>query len=306
MAELFRKNALDTMSTPEQLDKQVKIMHPSMWIIYIAFVVAFVTFIVWSFTYKISNCVSVNGVVFINGNIVSNSVDHDCMVTDVLVKEGDYVEAGDLIAVVSNDSELEKIKNYRLSLAMLDEGGTEYKIISAQLEEAIENYTATTMLKSGCSGYVQSVKAVGSAFTVGDKVASVIPTDGYNEVIAYVPMQTANNLSLGMEAQVSPSYAAREEYGYMVGYVTSISDNPVSEENIIAKMGTISYVDDILPNSSYVEVRIRLEINDNGENSENIYKWSNKKGENLPVKLGTQCSIVVVTSEYYPIDLLIS
>jgi multidrug resistance efflux pump len=306
MADLFRKNALDTMSTPEQLDKQVKIMPPSMWIIYIAFVAALVTFIIWCFTYKISNGVSINGVVFTSNNIISNSADRECMVTDVLVKEGDHVDFGSLLAVVSNDSALEKIENYRTELAKLDENDSEYKIVYSKLNNAIENYTATTMIKANHSGYVQSVQAVGTALTAGDKVASIMPDNSYNEVVAFVPTQTATNLSLGMEAQISPSYAAREEYGYMYGHVTSISDTPCSEDNIIAKMGTLSYVDGILPDSSYVEVRIRLEINSNRDDSENTYKWSNSKGEQLPVKLGTQCSIVVVTSEYYPIDLLIS
>jgi HlyD family secretion protein len=159
------------------------------------------------------------------------------------------------------------------------------------------------MIKSSSSGYVQSVKAMGTALSAGDKIAAVMSDSGYNEVVAYVPMQTANSLSLGLTAQISPTYAAREEYGYMTGVITSISNTPVSEENILAKMGTLSYVDGILPDGSYVEVRIRLDLDDSSANS---YKWSNSKGENLPVELGTQCSIVIITNEYYPIELLVS
>ena len=122
-------------------------------------------------------------------------------------------------------------------------------------------------------------------------------------VVAYVPMQTVNSLSLGMTAQFSPSYAAREEYGYMTGVITAISNMLVSKENIILKMGTLSFVENILPEGSFVELRIRLDLDDNSANS---YKWSNSKGEYLPVELGTQCSIIVVTNEYFPIKLLVS
>lgn len=303
MAELFRKTALDTMATPEQLDKQVKIMRPSAWIVYTALVAALITFVVWSFTYKITNGVNIRGVVFTNNNIVSSTVNRSCIVTDVLVSDGDYVDIGDIIAVVSNDELLEKIDDYRFELSSMEAGSEEYDKLWKKIDELVDNYVATTVIKSSSSGYIQSVKPCGSSINAGDTISSVMSSGGYNEVVAYVPMQTANSLSLGMTAQVSPSYAAREEYGYMTGVITAISDTPVSEENIISKMGTLSFVENILPEGSFVELRIRLDLDDNSANS---YKWSNSKGEHLPVELGTQCSIIVVTNEYFPIELLVS
>lgn len=303
MAELFRKTALDTMATPEQLDKQVKIMRPSTWIIYTAMAAALITAVIWSFTYRITNGVNINGVIFTNHNIISSTADRSCIVTDVLVSDGDYVDIGDIIAVVSNNELLDKIDAYRCELALLESGSEEYINLEKGIDELVDTYIATTVIKSSSSGYIQSVKPCGSAVEAGDTISSIMPDSGYNEVVAYVPMQTANALSLGMTAQVSPSYAAREEYGYMTGIITSISDTPVSEENIISKMGTISFVENILPEGSFVEIRIRLDLDDDSANS---YKWSNSKGEKLPVKLGTQCSIIVVTNEYYPIELLVS
>lgn len=303
MAELFRKTALDSMSTPEQLDKQVKIMRPSVWVIFIALVTALFTFIIWSFTYHITNGVNLSGVVFTNNNIISNTAERNCIVTDVLVNEGDYVEIGDIIAVVSNTELLEKIEDSRYELSLLDEKSKEYALLFGQIEKLTDTYVASTVIKSSASGYVQSVRSTGTALESGDTISAIMTDSGYNEVTAYVPMQTARSLELGMIAQVSPSYAAREEYGYMTGVITSISDTPVSEESILARMGTLSYVEGILPEGSYVEVRIRLDLD---ENSANSYKWSNSKGETLSVELGTQCSIIVVISEYLPIQMLIN
>jgi hypothetical protein len=158
------------------------------------------------------------------------------------------------------------------------------------------------MVKSNNSGYIQSVKSAGMALNAGDSVAMVISDQGYEEVIAYVPLQIVNHLRTGMTAQISPTYADREEYGYMTGVITNISDTPVSEEGIINMMGTLSYVADILPQESCVEVRIRLNLDDD---SKNKYKWSNDKGEIIRVGLGTQCEIIVVTDEYHPIRLLL-
>lgn len=303
MAELFRKTSLDTLSTPEQLDKQVKIMRPSAWIVFAAFVVAFITFVIWGFTYKITNGINMSGVVFTNNNIISSVAERECLVTDVLVKEGDYVEIGDIIAVVSNDEMLNEIRNCRYKAENLEKNSEEYSTISTRIDELIESYVASTVIKSNTDGYIQTVKSTGSALMAGDTIVSIMADSGYNEVVAYVPLQDSNDIELGMPAQVSPLYAPREEYGYMTGVVTAVSDTPVSEDSIIAKMGTLSYVESIMPEGICVEVRIRLDFD---ENSGNRYNWSNKKGEDLFVGLGTQCSIIVVADEYLPVEMLLS
>ena len=302
MAQLFRKQALDTMSTPEQLDKHVIIMRPSVWVLYTALVAGFVTFIIWSFTYKITNGVTMNGVVFTNNNVVTTSANRDCLITDVLVKEGDAVEIGYIIAVVSNTQQLEQINRTKAELKTTDPKSTDYKVLSEKLEELTGMYIASTVIKAEAEGYVQTVKSMGTSLAPGDVISTIMVTSGYNEVVAYVPMQMADNLSLGMAAQVSPGYAPREEYGYMTGAITSISTFAVSEDDIITKMGDLSYVEGILPEGSYAEVCIRLDINDKSRNN---YNWSNPKGEKLAVELGTQCSIIVVTSEYLPFELLL-
>lgn len=302
MAELFRKTALDTMSTPEQLDKQVRIMRPSVWVVFTAMVVALITFIVWSFTYKVTDGINMAGVVFTNNNIVNNTAVRDCIVTDVLVSEGDYVEIGDIIAVITNDEALEKIEAGRYDLAQLEPGTPEHSMLEEKIDDSVDAYVSSTVIKSNTSGYIQSVSAGGAALKAGDSIATIMTDSGYQEVAAYVPLQTARSLSLGMTAQVSPAYAPREEYGYMTGVITAISDTPVSEASIINRMGTLSYVENILPEGSCVEVRIRLDLD---ENSQNSYKWSNSKGERLSIELGTQCSVFVVTNEYLPIQMLI-
>lgn len=301
MAELFRKNALDTMATPEQLDKQVKIVRPATWVIGIILLVGLVTSVIWSCTYHISNGVNMQGIVFTNNNITQMKATRDCIVTDVLVSEGENVQIGDIIAVVSYDEMLDKIEEKRTKLSSLKKGTDEYISCEASLQSMIDEYVAKTVIKSNTSGQIQSVESCGNAVKSGDTIVSVMLDSGYNEVIAYVPMQTAQNLTIGCTAQISPSYAPREEYGYMTGTITEISDTPVTEESILAKMGTLSYVEKILPDVACVEVHIKLDLD---SNSPNQYQWSNEKGKYLSVELGTQCSIIAVTSEYRPIELL--
>ena len=303
MADLFRKTALDTVATPEQLDKQVKIVRPATWVICLIFVIGMITFMLWSVTYHITDGVNMQGVVFTNNNIIQTKASRECMVTDVLVNAGEYVEAGDIIAVLSYDEMLAQIAGKREELANQQEGSQDYERIETQIQKLTEEYTARTIIKSTHSGYVRDVVNNGCALAEGEEIMSLMPDNGYNEVVAYVSKQTAQQLELGMTAQISPVYAPREEYGYMTGAITSIGEIPVTEDNIISKMGSLSYVENILLDSaSFVEVRMKLEIDGD---SDNHYHWSNKKGEAVSVEMGTQCSIIVVTKEYLPIELLL-
>lgn len=301
MAELFRKSALDTLATPEQLDKQVKIVRPSVWIVCMALLVGVVTFILWSFTYHISNGVNAEGVVFSNHNVVQIKAERNCIVTDVLAVRGEYVETGDIIAVISNDGLLQEIEADRIALEAMETEDEAYEKAAEKLQNLRNTYVATTVIKSTATGYIQSVCATGNALMSGEGIATIMPDSGYNEVIAYVSLQTAQNLRVGMPVQVSPSYAPREEYGYMSGVVTQISDMPAAKENILEQMGTLSYVENILPETSCVEVRVKLNLD---SDSKNNYLWSNEKGKQLSVELGTQCDVIIVTDEYRPIELL--
>lgn len=136
MAELFRKSALDTLATPEQLDKQVKIVRPSVWIVCMALLVGVVTFILWSFTYHISNGVNAEGVVFSNHNVVQIKAERNCIVTDVLAVRGEYVETGDIIAVVSNDELLQEIEADRIALDAMETEDEAYAKSSRKITES--------------------------------------------------------------------------------------------------------------------------------------------------------------------------
>lgn len=302
MSELFREEALKKRETLEQSDKQIKIIRPSMWLVCIILIISVLTIGIWSVTYHITDGVEVQGIVFTNHDAVLMRSSRNCILQDVLVEEGEYVEVGDLLAIASDEDKLQEIEQLRTQLDGMDPSGTEYAAQEQLIQKAVESYASAALIKSDTTGYIQSIAGRGNALSEGDTIVSIMPGSGYREVIAYVSLQTAQNLRQGMKTQISPVYASREEYGYMTGVITSISDFPVTRETAQEKMGTVSYIDDIFPGSSAVEVHIRLELD---SESGNGYLWSNPKGEELTVEFGAQCSIEVITDEYRPIELIV-
>ena len=107
--KLFRDEALETVSNPEQLDQHVRITRPYIWVIISAIVVMAILVGIWAFTGNISSGTDAKGVVFpADSVIISNSVSNG-VVTDVLVKENSIVEKGDVLAVIPNTELLQQI-----------------------------------------------------------------------------------------------------------------------------------------------------------------------------------------------------
>lgn len=304
-SNIFRKTALDRLAAPEQLNQQVKVMRPATWIILLALVLVFVTAIVWMIIGNITTSTKLQGVIFPNSNVETVMATSVSLVQDVIVRPGDQVNVGDVIAVVRDDTALGEIVSMKEALTGMTPGTPEYKSLAQQTDDAVTRYVRSSVIKCSYAGYIQSVAARNTALNPGDQIATIMvvdPASSYNEVSLFVPKEMVSSLRLGMSAQISPSYAPRETYGYMLGVITYISSVPVSEETILNHMGTLEYVSGILPKSSSVEVRVRLNID---SASANHYQWSNPMGERVDINIGSICNVQIITRNYHPIELLL-
>ncbi len=302
---LFRENALDNIYSSEQLDKHIKILSFPVWGIYACIVIGFITLCFWGVFGNVTNKTTISGVIFPADDVQMISSNITGQIQDVIMSEGDYVNVGDVIAVVSDKEALAEIERMQNLMLGMQPGSYEYNAMAENLKNAQDSYVLDCVIKSSFSGYIQSIAAKGTVINVGDTLA-IINVDngdsGYNEVTAYVPIDVAKTLKLGMEAQISPNYAPREEYGYMEGVITSISSVPVTEESIIKHMGTMGYAESVMPDTTCIEMRIKISYDPESANS---YKWSNKNGEKLLVEIGTQCNVQIITSSMKPIELLL-
>ena len=298
--ELFNRTALERLADTEGLDEPVKLMNLPMWILFAAILLGVAAAALWMCVGTVSSGADYEGVIFDNEDVVLLNTEIGGVVQDVLVKEGDRVSDGDILAVIANEEQMEEIDRLRRKQETYGKETQEY----LELEEEINRRVGQSLIRSATDGIVQRAELSGTSVEAGALIASVIPSSpyGYQEILLYIPKEEANTLEIGMEAQVTPAYAAREEYGYMTGVVAGISENLATENGIIRHMGTLEYVEDLLPKTGCVEVKIHLGISEGAENS---YIWSNRRGEGLSVKSGDKCRVHIVKSEYRPYELLL-
>ncbi len=301
--KLFRDQAMETVSNPEQLDQHIKVTRPFSWVILTAIVALVIGVGIWAFTGNVSSGTDIKGVIFSSeGIIVANALNSGTVV-DVLVQGGDMVEKGDTLVVIPDEELLQRIK---IKKAEYDAAsGSAKESIKTTLNSLRYQYIMNSFISATKAGTINSVPAVGEAITEGDQVAvnfSEATMSGATEIIAYVPYSIASGFKVGAEVQISPSNAPREEYGYMFGKITNVGTTIVTEESIIRTMGSTKYVSslDIEPNS--IEVRIRPNVDSSTKSG---FEWSNSKGgQNVTIEMGMTCNIKVVTREVRPINLV--
>lgn len=290
---LFRKEALDTVSNPEQLDQHVRITRPYVWVLISAITVMAIFVGIWAFTGNMSSGTDSTGVVFPADSVMISTAASQGTVTDVLVKENSRVEKGDILAVIPNVDLLKQI-------ASLKSGGN-----SASLDTLKYQYIASSFITADKPGTITGITSLSASVQAGDQIAINVSdqsTSNSKEILAYVPFSVAMNFKVGMQAQVTPSNVKREEYGYMIGTVTRIGTSTVTEESIMEAMGTKKYIAALGLTPDCVEVRIRLNVDSSTKSG---FEWSNEKGKNVSVDVGSICTIKFVTESKRPIDLLV-
>lgn len=303
MADLFQKFALDELSSPEQLNQQVKIMKPHMWLGFAGLVTGVASFLIWAFLGNINETMYIEGIVFpqlgVEGIIAKTSGN----VQDVLYVNGEVIQNGDIIVVIPNEDCLQKIEQCRVELEETTDNEKKQKLKN-RLVQLKNEYEQTSMVRATKAGTLQNMVSINEMVEEGEEIASVLidnQASNSRQIVGYIPLTYAKQLKEGAEAQVSPAYAEREEYGYMKGYVSYIGTMPVTEATLKQYYGNLEYTKDILPEESCVEIRVSVYID---ETSKNRFSWSSEKGEELTVDVGTICDIQIVTDSKRPIELL--
>jgi HlyD family secretion protein len=181
----------------------------------------------------------------------------------------------------------------------LNEAARSIELVEKQLE-LVSNVT------SPYSGRILEVKRDrGDIVTAGTPVVNLQlsgdETQGLQAVI-YVPPGTGKQVGRGMEAQISPTTAAREEFGFLLGKVTYVSEFPSTFDGMMRVLSNPALVNTLSAAGPPYAVYADL-VQDRGTTSG--FKWSSKKGDELKVAAGTICNVTLTVRERRPIEMVI-
>jgi HlyD family secretion protein len=122
------------------------------------------------------------------------------------------------------------------------------------------------------------------------------------EAVFYIPAMDGKKVYPGMTAQISPFNVKREEYGFMLGMVTNVSEFPSTPQGMKKVLNNESLIKVLSQGAAPIEIYADL-VPDPRTVSQ--YKWSSPKGPQTEIHSGTMCYVSITVREQAPITLVI-
>ena len=269
MKEIYRKSVLEKMSSPEQLDKALRITSPLSWIALLTIAALIVAAGVWSVQGTLPVTITANAI--IATSVGTNAVYSDVngTVIELHVGVGDSVYEGTPIATVQT---VER----------------DYTIVSDQ------------------RGIVSDIVSdIGKTVGQNGEIVRLTPMMSYPEnlvVVCYVPYGKVKSIKPDMEVYVTLNHADSQKYGHMQAKVRNVDARPCTTEGMEKVLGSGNNLSSSFTGEGAVcAVTCELYV-DAGTKSG--YWWSNDKGKEQEVKAGTVCTAKIILNEIHPIEKL--
>lgn len=317
--QIFRKVSMERLSSPEQLDLLMKVTSPKGWLALLSTVLLIVSAIAWGFFGSIATKVNGPGVLIKPGGIHQVYSSSSGQITDTRPVKDDLIQKGDVIARIYQPDMIQQMKQMKMEISALErtyqradvsvdlkEVENSLTKLHAQFTQLKVDYEMASKVVSPYTGRVlEVVVKKGDAISVGMPVVTMeLNTDDKKELVAmmYIPAGEKQKIMPGMDVQVSPTSVNKEEYGFMVGQVISVSEFPASKQGMMITLGNEALVNQLSGAGASLEVLIDLT-----PVMETIsgYKWSLKQGPPIEIHSGTLADISIVLKKERPITSVI-
>lgn len=263
---LFRQEAVDRLSSPDQLDTMMRVVDPRRWIALVAVGVLLLGGLVWSFVGRLDSSIKSSCLIIPRGgayNVVTTTAG---TVYDVLVKRGDHVNESQPVVVV---------------------------------ERADGSRTPVIAPFSGT--VIELLSTYGDYVPVGAQILNFESDEEDLGVLMYLTPAVSAGLRKGMPVRVSPATASRDQYGFLVGTVDEVAQYPSTREGMSALLHNDTLTTQLFTATGGTPVEVW--VAPQKASTPTGFAWSSSDGP-ASLRSGTSCTADIVLGERRPIDLI--
>lgn len=253
---------MDTLQSPNQIGEHLRVTSVPTYLLAAAIIILFGAFFVWGFLGNVSDKAYYSGVVFPVQGTTDITLPNKGMVRTMLVHNGDIVQKGQTVALLS-------------------------------IGDSHSSLTSTV------DGLVISTKTDNEPFEAFDPIVSVIDgnaSDGqsqHTQLIAYADNEAQRDLRIGMETQVWPADEKRDEIGYVRGRITQVVRYPAAADEVRKTLKSNILAKQLLEQGDVV-YEVRIDLLRLPEDSTR-YDWSFGEPADVSMGIGTYCSVLTET-----------
>ena len=302
-SEIFSKEALDKLRSPERLDMMLPITTPIGWISLAAIGVLLFSILLWSifgaFTVKAEGM----GMIMDSAGVVNVSHVASGKIDRLYVHTGSHVRKGDLIAHIEQPEQSAdtRMAQYGTGLA-----GSDREAMRQVYDYDAKRYRQNIAedVYSDYDGIVDEIMVEeGSLISGGMPLCTIRLNEGRDDLtgIFYVPVEKGKRIESGMSIQLAPNGVDVSQSGSLLGVVRSVSQYPVSAASVQQHLGNDHLAQYILTEqkSSVMEISFDL-VRD--PNSPSGYLWTSMVGEHKPITAGSFVTGSIIIERTPPIE----
>lgn len=120
--------------------------------------------------------------------------------------------------------------------------------------------------------------------------------------VLYIPSQDGKKIKRDMEAFVVPSTVQPQEFGFIRGRVTYVSDFPITQQGMMTSVKNDQLAKGLLSLGPLFEVHVEFEKD---KESYSGFKWTSAKGPDIAIKEGTSCLGQITIKQENPIAIVV-
>ena len=302
-SEIFSKEALDKLRSPERLDMMLPITTPISWMILAAIGALLFSVLLWSIFGAFVVKADGMGMIMDSAGVVNVSHVASGKVSDIYIKTGNHIHRGDLIAHIdqAEQSANTRISQYGMGLAQSDRDAMNR---AYEYGAKKQQQTVAENVYSDYEGIVDEVFAEkGSVISSGSPICTIRLTQNRDELtgILYIPVEKGKRVEPGMTIQLAPNGVDTSQAGSLIGVVRTISQYPISSQSIKQKLGNDQLAQWIQQSQNSALMEIRFDLVKDSE-SDSGYLWTSVIGEHKPITAGSFVTGSIIIERQPPIE----
>ena len=269
-SKIFRKAALDRMTSPERLDAMMRITGRRDWLALIGLVALLLVALVWGVLGRVPTTVTGQGLIIREGGTDPVPALAAGVLLTVDVAVGDRVQKDEVVAT------------------MMPFGS----------QESIE-------IKTSNAGRVLELRNdPGNVVEPNTSVILVEQDDQPLQAVLFLPSQLAKQVQVGMKVQVGPSTVSQQNYGHMLGTVSWVAPFPASLPSMQRLIANQVLVQTLYNAAAGSPLEIHVALTEDPD-TPSRFRWSSGEGPDVEITTGTMITNQIVISEQRPIELVL-
>ena len=273
---IFRKEALEQLQSPEQLEQLLQVTNRRSWLTLGVFVVGFLGILLWMLFGRIPVAVTGEGVIITPGQVVPVQAAYSGYLEALDFDPGDAVFAGQVVGFI-------RPANLPVNGADIEA----HPILSMHDGVVLEQTIAS-------QGFVNAGQAIGYLQKKNESPQLI--------VLSYFSERDGHKIKSGMPALVSPVTRAPEQDGSLRGQVVKVSAQPASFESVAALVGWPDLATRLLGETPRIQVVLELRSD---ETTPTGYQWTSGQGPARPIASGVSTRVKITTGHIRPISYIV-